>query len=254
MLYIGDFNGNFNDLIIQKYPGKIESIIVKTMINSSGKYRFRSLDQLDFEVKTRLSIIDVSRRLAKSSFDFKVFDETICNPKYWKRTQEGGFLLLPNANPFVAIKDILHNSHLYGTECSTAIIIVFYLALVEVLPEELFNKLFKNIHLMDWTYIDNDLGLTKYRYPADYFPGDCRYFNNPGHNPSTPEWQGENVIDLGDGTYYGHGMGILSKDQIIKELNENRRMNSTQSSYLLKMATRINFKSLYYEYSEFTNV
>ena len=60
----------------------------------------------------------------------------------------------------------------------------------------------------------------------DYLPGDCRYFNNPDVDPLTPEWQGENAIDLSGGMYYGHGIGIKTADKIIEILNHNRIQDS----------------------------
>jgi ubiquitin len=75
---------------------------------------------------------------------------------------------------------------------------------------------------MNWHY-DRDLGVVYSQGPGDFFPGDCRYFKNPDVNPETPQWQGENVIDLNDGKYYGHGIGIRTADEIINALNERRK-------------------------------
>ena len=56
------------------------------------------------------------------------------------------------------------------------------------------------IELMNWSNIDEKLGVDYYDSVSDFMPGDCIYFKNPDVNPKTTEWQGENTIDLGDGT------------------------------------------------------
>jgi protein-glutamine gamma-glutamyltransferase len=133
---------------------------------------------------------------------------------------------------------------MYGTECATAIVIVYYLALVEVLPAELFDQLFSDIYLMDWKYLDKDLGVGTYYGVNDSLPGDCLYFKNPDVNPDTPEWQGENVIKLIGGYYYGHGIGIKTADEIIRELNRNRIRDSVNSAYLMDMIVKPDFNYL----------
>jgi protein-glutamine gamma-glutamyltransferase len=61
----------------------------------------------------------------------------------------------------------------------------------------------------------------------------------------TPEWQGENAIDMGDGTYYGHGIGIRDEETMIKILNRFRVKGSNVSAYLMKTATRPDFAGLF---------
>jgi protein-glutamine gamma-glutamyltransferase len=241
-----------DDNIINKYPqGSIERKIINKMLSSSATYRYDSLYQLEFELNLRKNIINAAIELHKSKFSFETFRESRCNTDYWTRTNEGGFQLKQGVLPSDAIRDIYINSSKYGTECATAMVIVFYKALLNIFPQKLFNTMFANIHLMNWAYIDRDLGIGLYRNEADYFPGDCRYFKNPDVNPKTPEWQGENVIDLGNSTYYGHGIGIGTADEIINALNKNRKAGATESAYLLNSATRPNFKYLADRYQKF---
>jgi protein-glutamine gamma-glutamyltransferase len=239
--------------LMDKYPsGSIEGKIISKMSLSSSTYEYSSLEQLVFELDLRKNIISASRELNRSGLSFRVFRKAICNTDYWTRTAQGGFLLKKDVRPSAAVRDIFTNGHLYGTECATAIVIVYYKAVLNVFPAELFDKTFPTIHLMNWHYMDRDLGVRSYDRVPDFLPGDCLYVKNPDVNPLTPEWQGENAIDLGDGTFYGHGMGIKTIDQIIKALNSQRRRGSTRSAYLLESATRPNFKrlaSIYYSYT-----
>jgi protein-glutamine gamma-glutamyltransferase len=235
--------------IIENYPANIiERKIINILSESSKMYRYSSLDELRFELKIRSNIVNASIRLNRSGLAFKVFRKAYCNTNFWELTREGGFLLKRNAAPSKAINDIFVNGRKYGTECATAMVIVFYKAVLDIFPEELFNKLFSSIHLMNWSYLDKNLDIGYYVNEEDYLPGDCRYFKNPDVNPLTPELQGENAIDLGNGRYYGHGMGILTGEQIIRELNENRKEGSRRSAYLINSATHPNFKHLAYIY------
>jgi protein-glutamine gamma-glutamyltransferase len=105
--------------------------------------------------------------------------------------------------------------------------------------------MFPTIVLMNWHEIPYALREVGYLNDArDFFPGDRRYFKNPDVDPATPEWQGENVISLGDGLYYGHGIGTYKEDAFIKALNRNRRAGATRSAYLMNAAGRPDFEKL----------
>ncbi len=232
-------------------PDSIERKIVRILSSSNELYEYDSENQLKFELNLRKSIIKSAKELNKSHFSFKVFRKSICNPDYWRRTNEGGFLLESGVKASDAIKDIYTHSSRYGTECSTAMVIVYYKALADVFPEGLFNKLFSEIYLMNWQHLDRDLGIADHIKVADYLPGDGRYFKNPDVDPLTPEWQGENVFVLGNDIYYGHGIGISNAEKIIEVLNKKRISGSGVSAYLLDLAKRPNFKHLAYKLYSF---
>ena len=220
------------------------NIITKLGI-SEEEYRYNSLEELDFELKVRRETVKAAIMLNNSDFGFEVFDKSRCNPKYWERTQLGGFKLKKEVNPNEAVNDIYLNSSKYAIECSTAIVIVFLKALVDSLNVELYNQLFPDIHLYNWKYLDSDLGIRTYSDIKDYLPGDCRYFKNPEVNPKTMEWQGENAIQIDDDRYYGHDLGIHDGDSIIRFLNQHRKAHSQKSAYLMETATRLDYKYLF---------
>lgn len=239
------------DSIINEYvEGSIERKSIEKLNGSSVEYEYSSLEQLKFEMNMRVNIIKASRELLKSRMAFRVFRQTMCNENYWNRTNDGGFELKEGIKPSEAIKDIFNNGTRYGTECATAIVIIYYKALVNIYPEELFNQMFSKIILMNWHY-DRDLGVDYYKDPKDYLPGDCRYFKNPQVDPRTPQWQGENAIDLGDGNYYGHGIGIKNAEGIINHLNGKRKEGATEEAVLLESATRPDFKYLSDKYQKY---
>lgn len=219
----------------------VERLVLEKMLTADTVFSYPSEPLLHFELAVRRELVNASERLNNSFFTFRLFKDAICNTQYWDKTEEGGFRLKKTANPHEAVRDIRKNSRLYGTECATAIVMVYYLALVEVLPSELFDVLFSDIYLMDWKYLDKDLGIGTYKGVKDSLPGDCLYFKNPDVNPDTPEWQGENVIQLPNGYYYGHGIGVKTAEGIIRDLNRNRSRGSETSAYLMDLIVKPDF-------------
>jgi protein-glutamine gamma-glutamyltransferase len=233
--------------IIGEYPeDSVERQLLEQLSKSAEIYRYDTLEQLEFELSLRGEIVDAARALNHSGLRFAVFHKSECNPEYWDRTSNGGFRLKSGVKPSDAIRDIFQNGRKYATECATAMVIVHYGALLEVFSEERFNRLFPSIYLMDWHDLDpllRDIGIPK--KVADILLGDRCYFKNPEVNPKALEWQGENVIVLPNGLYYGHGMGIANADQIIRLLNANRKEGATQSAYFMEdTAARPNFRRL----------
>lgn len=241
------------DFIQNRYSNdSIKRLTLNRLFSSDITYSYKSIEALNFELNARSAIVRAAERLNDSHFSFRVFKDSKCNPEFWERTQIGGFLIKPNVSPYRGIKDILDNSRLYGTECSTAIVIVFYLGLSEILSEELFNELFANLYLMDWKYLDKDLGIRSSDNIKDPLPGDCLYIANPDVDPETPQWQGENIIQLINGKYYGHGIGIRTVEGIIRILNQQRKPGATRSAYLTDTVVRPDYKYLYGRYASAT--
>ncbi|MEW9121488.1 MAG: protein-glutamine gamma-glutamyltransferase [Thermotaleaceae bacterium] len=248
MILIG--SSPISESFISRYPiNSVESNILQILSSSSQVYRYGSQSLLEFELSMRANMVSASRELHRSGLSFRVFRRSICNPDFWERTQEGGFSLKEGVAPSSAIRDIFQNGSQYGTECATAIVMIYFKAILNVFSDTLFNRVFTNIYLMNWENLDKNLALSYYSTLVDYLPGNCRYFKNPDVNPMTPEWQGENVIDLGGGLYYGHGIGIKTADEIIRSLNYNRRSGATESAYLLDSVNTLGFTHLFNIYS-----
>jgi protein-glutamine gamma-glutamyltransferase len=150
------------------------------------------------------------------------------------------------------VRDIYENGRAYGTECATAIQIVYYGALLDTVPAGVFDRSFGarrgggGIRIMNWRDISEPLREAgELRRARDPLPGDRRYFANPEFSPERPEWRGENVIDMGDGTYYGHGVGRRGAGEIITALNRARRRGARQGARLVAAAGRPDYKKLY---------
>jgi len=233
------------------YPvGSLERAILDALESSGERFNYNSVDELKFELALRRQTVNAANELYKSDMSFKTFRESTCNPEYWTRLSDGGFRLRPNVRASDAIRDIFINSSKYGTECATAMVIVYYKALLDVFGDDRFNQMFDTITLMDWFYIAGELReIGMPTRSSIYLPGDRRYFANPDVDPDTPEWQGENVIVLGPDLFYGHGVGRYNAETLIRILNQNRKPGATRSAYLMDSASRPNYKKLFRLYS-----
>lgn len=223
--------------------GSIESAIIRRMNENPTVYSYQSMEELSFELGLRKNIIESAKAMNQSKVKFSLFKNSRSNPKYWELTSVGGFLLRDGVKPSEAIQDIYLNSSLYGFECATAMIIIYYHAVLNVIGESLFNQLFQDIYLYSW-HADTDLGVIPYD-THDLIPGDVAYFNNPEFNPETPQWRGENAVLFEDDTYFGHGIGIQTAEQMIQDLNKRRKPESNRPAYLSTVVTRPSFKQLF---------
>lgn len=225
--------------------GDLKKSVLSAMDASSRVYAFDTPEQLKFELSLRQETVAAAHLLDRSGLRFAVFRHAASNPAYWSMTREGGFLLKSGAEPAKAILDIFSNGSAYATECATAMMIVLYGALVKVYGEARFNRLFPKIELMNWHHLDPRLeSFGRMDRMPGYFPGDRRYFANPDVDPITPQWQGENVIELGGGLFYGHGIGIRNAESILRSLNRNRAEGADQAAYLMDAAGRPEYKRL----------
>jgi protein-glutamine gamma-glutamyltransferase len=237
-------NGQPVTVIPMDSPDPLQQNIFDILSKSTRRYEYASPEELVTELIARKSVVQASRDLAHSGFQFRVFRKSYANPAYWDRNMLGGFNLKSGVKPSDAIRDIFQNGQLYATECSTAVIIVYLGAMLGVVSEDQFNKLFPDIYLMNWEHIDRDLALREFDEIEDELPGDARYFINPDVDPVHPEWQGENVFYLGNGQYYGHGAGIDDAAGIIRKLNGLRKAGAQTPAYLLPGAKRQDYKQL----------
>ncbi|MFZ3579693.1 protein-glutamine gamma-glutamyltransferase [Virgibacillus sp. DJP39] len=214
--------------------------ILKQMDKSKKVYSYQSSKELENTVLIRESIIDAAKNLNDSKARFAVFEETKANKMYWAVTDQGGIRKLEGVKSSAAVQDIFNNGAKYAFECATAIIILYYYAALNYLGSEKFNTYFEDLYLYSWE-ADSDLGIqnTKVKEPI---PGDIVYFNNPDY--VKPQWRGENSVFLGDNLYYGHGMGILSKNDMIEQLNRLGESNE-EDAHMLDKIVRPSFDHWY---------
>lgn len=220
-----------------------EREVYEQKMASSTTFRYRSADELLFELKMREAIVQAAWALQNSNPAFASFSKSRSNPDYWERTAEGGFLLRQGVRPSDAIRDIYSNARAYAFECATAIVIVLYKAVMEMIGDQMFDHLFANLYLYSWEH-DSDLSLITVKGKQPSFAGDVLYYSNPDYDPKTPQWQGENVVKMPGNRLYGHGIGVTNEEGIIRELNAHRKRGSRKSAYLLDQVTHPNFTEI----------
>ncbi|MFY0761947.1 protein-glutamine gamma-glutamyltransferase [Metabacillus dongyingensis] len=217
--------------------------ILDLMVKYEEVYSYEHFNHLKFELDLRIEIVKAATALYQSGVKFTTFEHSRCNPALWNLTSQGAIVIKPGVPPSEGIRDLYANGKLYAFECATAIVAVFYKAVLEIIEERHFNRLFAGMILYDWHY-DDDLGVFT-RRGNDYLPGDCVYFKNPDFDPEKPQWRGENTIDMGYDLYYGHGIGIKDAEGIIASLNKYRKKGAVQTAYLLSQVTRLDYRYLY---------
>lgn len=203
-------------------------------------YYYPSPEAQNFERNMRNNIMESAKALNASDADFATFKGSRGNPRFWTRTNNGGLQLNNDVLPSAGVLDIFQNGHLYAFECATAMVVVLYRATIESIGEKAFNTYFRDLFLWDWNYDSNLRLIATYSKP-EISLGDVVYFKNPDHAPSKPEWQGENAIMLGNGLFYGHGIGITTAQGIIDSLNEERIPGSRTSAYFTDEALHPDF-------------
>jgi protein-glutamine gamma-glutamyltransferase len=214
-----------------------ERVIVQQMLEFPEMFSYPSMSELRFEINMRKNIMESAREMNGSQVTFTIFENARCNPAYWTLTSAGGFLLRPDVRPSDAILDIYRNGPLYGFECATAIIIIYYQAILKSIGRQRFDATFHNIYLYSW-HTDPDLEI-HYVYLNHFLPGDVVYFNNPDYHPYASWYRGLNAVVLSDDTFFGHGFSIRPAEEIIEFLNTQRSPGSMQSAYLENVITRI---------------
>lgn len=212
-------------------------VIIEQMFASPELFSYHSMNELRLDINIRKNIMESAKEMSESQAAFTVFEYARCNPIYWTLTNAGGFMLKPGVRPSDAIRDIYLNSSLYAFECATAIIIIYYEAILKSIGENSFNFIFQNLYLYSW-HTDPDLEL-QILYSSHVLPGDVVYFNNPDFHPNASWYRGLNAVVMGDGTFFGHGFGIMTAEEIIQFLNTQRSPEAKQPAYLEDFITRI---------------
>lgn len=122
-----------------------ESLVpyINDLLNSPVQFDYGSIAELMFEVRLRRHIVEAARELHGSGVKFATFAKTYGNTAYWRVTPEGALELKYRIPASKAIRDIIENGAFYAFECATAIVVIYYLAVLKTIGEERFNRRFR---------------------------------------------------------------------------------------------------------------
>jgi hypothetical protein len=147
--------------------------------------------------------------------------------------------------PSRAMQDLFKHGDKYTFECATAITIVHYKAMLDLLGPEDFDRICSDLKIGAWVNEDHlqkfrqttgsrDFEASKERRDSLHV-GEWGYYKNWDVSEAgfAAGWQGENVIYLGDGKFFGHPFGITTEEQVLSSLNGQRKEGSTKSAGFL---------------------
>lgn len=239
-------------LLDANFDGRLDRDDLIFTRDAAGKVDVKRIGQaLCDRVRIGAAMVDAAHAMARANHEF---GDLRANPKFFRPESGrdwgdplGTMHLKPGARPSEAIRDIFESPEKYSFECATALVILRYKAILDLIGERDFDRICKDLKIGPWVQENDAARAWKVRGKAqdgskvaaserdvkkDLRPGDYTYFKNwsvslKGYNEG---WQGENVIFLGNGKYYGHPFGIVSAKEIVDHLNEHRRKEANVKS------------------------
>jgi protein-glutamine gamma-glutamyltransferase len=187
--------------------------------NARGEQVTRALGVRRSEnIAFRAHVVQAAKDLAASGASFSGSHESDkVNQDLWtmgyggkmqvrKWLADGGI-----GKPSTALRDIFSNGKSYGFECATAMMVIYHKAILDHVGDEAFDKLFsepRNLAFFRWDIEDSDYVDAKklVHRPMPLAPGTHYYFENPDAAPENSAFRGENVLYLGEGQFYAHGI------------------------------------------------
>lgn len=200
------------------------------------------------DIVFRERVVKAAHALAAGGAQFSAsHDADKVNSALWTMGYGGKIQVrkfLPNdqiGKPSVALRDIFENGKAYGFECATAMMVIYYKAILDHIGDEKFDELFSKPRMLSffrWSIEDDDYTKVKNLVEDDKIikqapkPGAHYYFVNPDASEANSAFGGENVLYLGDGLYYAHGIVgdsgsyIVTEDEILATLSALRKPGS----------------------------
>lgn len=224
-------------------PGEVDAgdVLIKNGQRklTLGKDRFE-------KARMQLHVVAAAKAFAAAGVKFSGSSrEDAVNKNLWWMGYGGKMGVRQGVKPSDAINDIFENGDQYGMECATATMVILHKAILDRIGPDDFDSAFAKLKLFRWSIEDPEFTEVKRqgKLPG-YLPGDHTYFRNPDFDPSNSAFQGENVIYLGNGEYFGHGLGIKSEREVIKGLNDLRRPGATRSAFRDDFEVRLSPKGI----------
>jgi len=238
------------------FDGKLDKNDLVFTKDASGKVNTQKIGQaLCDRVKIGAAMVDAAYAMAEAKHEFGGILKA--NPKFWNNPggEMATMTLKRGQSASAAIKDVFENPQQYQFECATALVLLRYKAIMELVGEKDFDRICKDLKVGPWDQEGHAEAAWKVEGKAGdgskiamsaedakkVKPGDYTYFKNwsvslSGYNGG---WQGENVISLGGDKYYGHPFGITTGKEIVAYLNQHRQPNAKKEASLLDVRARL---------------
>jgi protein-glutamine gamma-glutamyltransferase len=243
-------------LLDANFDGKLDENDKVFTVGADGKVNVQTLGAaLRDRVKIGAAMVGACEDMDKAKHQFALIKDQSFNAAFWAPAGNGGFTLKPGVRPSDAVNDIFKNPSLYKFECATALVIVHYKAMVDLLGPKDFDTVCANLKMGPWVYestmqtnwkISGGETDASPERQAQLRAGDYTYFKNwdVSETGRAAGWQGENVISLGGGKYYGHPFGVSTQEHIVTYLNQHRNAGSTRSAGMLDLQASLDSKLL----------
>lgn len=220
------------DVLVYRKDGRL----VRTTL---GKTRFA-------QGNMQLSIVRAARAFDKAGVSFaSKSGEDRVNKDLWWMGFGGRMGVRAHVKPSDAINDIFKNGEKYSMECATATMVILYKGILDRIGPVDFDREFSRLRIFRWDEPHKSYEAVKREGDLPGFmPGDHTYFKNPDFHPAHSAWQGENVIYLGDGQYFGHGVGIKTEAELLSTLNSLRKDNARVSAFRDDFEVRIDHRRI----------
>ena len=239
-------------LLDANFDGKLDENDKVFTVDAAGKVNVQNIGAvLRDRVRIGSAMVGACEDMDKAAHSFALIKDHTFNPDFWVARGNGAFALKPGVKPSDAVKDIFANPDKYKFECATALVIVHYKAMMDLIGPNDFDTVAKNLQMGPWVYEqtlsqnwqiagNGDVDADPARKNS-LRAGDYTYFRNWDVSDKGREagWQGENVISLGNGQYYGHPFGVASGEHIVSYLNQHRNEGSTRSASMLHLQARL---------------
>jgi protein-glutamine gamma-glutamyltransferase len=200
-------------------PGVLDAKDTLVRQNPRGEQVTRTLGVRRSEnIAFRAHVVQAAKALAASGASFSGSEATDkVNETLWTKGYGGKMQVrkwLANGEvgkPSAALRDIFENGKKYGFECATAMMVIYHKAILDHVGDDAFDKMFsepRNLAFFRWDITDSDFVDARrlVHRPTPLQPGTHYYFENPDASKENSAFGGENVLYLGEGKFYAHGI------------------------------------------------
>lgn len=199
------------------------------------------------QARVSKGMVDAAEKMHSAGISFQLIKNHKANPDFWSVDASGTLTLKPGVKASDAINDMLSNNGKYGFECATGLVATYYVAMLDVLGPKDFDRVASDLRIGPWD-MENDLerlmiethpdggwnAEVPLKNPDKLLPGGYYYFRNwdVTDEARARGWQGENVIYLGGGKFYGHGIGLGPGTDFVTKLKAESKPDGKTPSLL----------------------